>query len=198
MKLSLSSMQEEINDAYENIVCKKGGTSRSLIPIVYFSTSELGDSAVHLVGKLYDKTSKAEIGIGSIFEVVHKGSKTMDTFSNNCGKIYSRLLKSTENLTRLFDTEIEYSIDCMKRIGKSLGFNKRELDPYFSEAVNAFSYKWAKSSTNAGELYWGFAEMISLMRINGFSESTITATEEKLMTTLSPKFNWKSYDYKIV
>lgn len=198
MCLAITSMQEEITRAYDKVISGTDSDSRELLPIIRFSTSELGDSAVHLTGKLRDTSAKREIGIGSIFEVVHKGSSTMKTFEDNCGKIYSHLLKSTENLNRLFDTEIDLPIDCMKHIGKSLGFRKKDLDPYFSETVNLFLHKHGNKPTNAGELYWVLSEMVSLMQMNGFSDAAITVVEEKLMTTLSPRFSWSHYDYKAI
>lgn len=198
MKLSLPSAEEDVNKKYMGITSVNGMADRDLMPMIYFVTSELGDSAVHIVGKLLDSKSNVEIGIGSLFSVVHKGANTMQTFSKNCSQLYSKLLDCTENMERLFKTEIEFPVDCLKRVGKAIGLCKKDYDPYFCSVVDLYQNKWGNGFTNAGELYWTLGELLPILKINGFDEGSVLHVEEKIMTTLSPKFSWHSYDYKII
>ena len=101
--------------------------------------------------------------------------------------LYAQMKDGIDRLTGLMSIEIRYPEQCMNRIAKEFRFpttEGREIIEQFTGAI--------AGRITAYDIYCAFAEIPTLMKINGCSAKSIFSMQENISRVLKGK--WSNFD----
>lgn len=165
---SLEKYKKEILGSYNDFLKSHGKEelNNSYSPIIYFMTSDTGQSAVKLIPCLTDGTKNIFLGSGVYLK--HDEHHTISDFDFLCNDIYMLYNNSFRCLEKLDEIKVENPKGCFLATAKFLHFPKK----ISLEASDLFEFKVDLDNTTAADIYWGMWDIISLMDYENMSLSS--------------------------
>ena len=177
--------KSKLLDDYRQSLINMGLSHANLVPMVSFQTSNIGISSVKCFGLI--QAGSQELNLGDVVNVEHRGEKGMQSVEEMYDLLYAQMKDGIDRLTNLMTIEIHYPEQCMNRIAKEFKFPTTEGREIIDQFICAISGR-----ITAYDVYCSFAEIPTLMRINGCSAKSIFSMQENISRVLKGK--WSNFD----
>ena len=187
-KWSMPEQTEELIGTYLSKLSSTGDSllAEKLSPGITFSTSDTGVAGAKVSAYLCGK--RMFINIGSCIQVDHRCKRTVANFDAALDGLFAKYAESVEKLMKLMDIRLDYPVNAMTRVCKTL---KMPTKPA-CEAVAMFEMAIGRNSATAHDVYMAMQEIMFLCKANGMPENKLMFLSENLTRALT--ICWHDYD----
>lgn len=185
---------DKVSEAYKEYAFEASGNIYDqFYPVIYFSSSDVGDSCAVCHAELSD--GKRFIQIGPPIRMRHTGGASVDKFRESLDGLYAIYKKGMKNLESLYEIEIEYPLNCAMNIAHSLNMSV----PSMKTAIETFGDMFKNNqSLTAAEVFFLLQEGLYLQdtgKNNARTNKTFSLqVRESLTRVLAKGFKWEEYD----
>ena len=186
---------DKVSEAYKEYAFEATGNIYDhFFPVIYFSTSDVGDSCATAHAELSD--GKRFIQIGSPIRLKHNAGATIDKFEQLLDGLFAAYKKGMNELQELYNLKIEYPLNCAMNIAHAMNVSI----PCMKAAVDMFGDMFTSGQpTTASEVFFLLQEGLYLMERGNKgtlkeNKSMALQVREGLTRVLAKSFKWEEYD----
>ena len=179
---------QELLDTYRKAMKDHGIEEKLLTPALRLTTSDVAASGANLYPMLLTDGLGGTLSLGSPIRLAHDKGATILDFRANLSQICTRYQKSTENLVKLMDVEINNPVNCLKLMMRDLGIKQKIRN----QVVDLYVAQNGEGICTAHDLYYAINEASFFAGCEGMNGQSILKLEEDITKALAK--DWKIYD----
>ena len=185
---TLPGQKEELLGAYEKLLEAGGHKSMAakLMPGIRFTTSDTGMASAKVSALLMGHSYP--IHIGGIVAVDHRNKKQVPDFVDSLDMLFAQFGDSVARLSSLLSVQLEYPVNTMTAVCKTLKMPKKAA----MEAISMFEMAYGNRPATAHDVFIAMQEIPFILKTNGATESKLLVLQESMARALT--LRWSEYD----